>query len=163
MGPQERGTFGNVCIEQLEAAIAEKLKSFAQSLDELTQAKTERAGAVAAAEGVLVAATEKRDSSSAAQLAAVGAVKEAKASLAAAQKAVNDFAPELEASHRENERAVAMLKDLEAGPLADFAELIEHAPPKETVVKAAEEAGIEAEGALGHGEADLPQGEGHDD
>lgn len=116
-------------VEQVEGQFTRQMESFTQALDEVTGAKADRAAAVASAEESLQAAVDKRSASAALLEAAGVAVKDAKTSLAAAQKALDDMVPELRQARSDTDSVAAALKALEAGPLVDFAELLEHAPP----------------------------------
>jgi len=127
--PEERGTFGNVVVEQVESQFTQQMESFTQALDAATGAKADRAAAVASAEESLQAAVEKRSASAASLEAAGASVKDAKTSLVAAQKALDDIVPELRQARTDTDSVAAALKALESGPLVDFAELLEHAPP----------------------------------
>jgi len=153
--PDARGTFGSLIVDQLQGHFTQHVDSFTQSLNEMTSRKAELAAKDAQTHEELQSAKDKKDASAAAVGTARASVNDAKAAVVVAQKAVNEFAPERERASKELTVATLKLKALEDGPLADFAALLEHAPPKEAVVvgeaaaveeqevKGAEESGAE--------------------
>jgi len=133
--PDARGTFGNLIVDQLQGQFTQHVDSFTQSLNEMTSRKAELAAKDALAHQAVQSAKDKKDASASAVGTARASVNDAKASVIVAQKAVNEFAPELERASKILAIATVALKALEDGPLADFAALLEHAPPKEAVVE----------------------------
>jgi len=117
---EERGSFDEVVLQELEKALTAKIKSLGEVIEVETPASVEREAAVAAAEKD---ATEKKDAQRQAVEAFEGAQKEQserEAALAKAKQAVDEFQPQVDEVTGLLEKAKTMLATFETGPLSTF-------------------------------------------
>jgi len=138
--PENRGTFGALIVEQLEAQLSKALAEISTSQSETEAGRSEHAKAIETADLALKEAQEKDEASKKALEEAVAEQTQASQNVAAIKKAIQGALPELEQAKRDVAAATDTLNKMESGAWAYFAELLEHAPPPEPVAEPVDEA-----------------------
>ncbi|OLQ09540.1 hypothetical protein AK812_SmicGene6892 [Symbiodinium microadriaticum] len=129
--PEERGSFDQIVLEQLEANFTAKLTEFETQLAEAAPAAEARAEEeVQKAQSTHEAAESKQKEASVELCAAKEAQKEANAVVAAAKKAVADYRPDYQAATATRDAKKEELETYVDGSLATFKELKERISAK---------------------------------
>jgi chromosome segregation ATPase len=116
----DRGSFDQVILEQLEKTIAAKIASLGDVVTAQTASMAEGESAVVVAEADYNAKKEIHSQSTVACEAAQTEVADGEAALKTATEAVNAFQPQLEEATEVSESTKAKLSGFESGPLAHF-------------------------------------------
>jgi chromosome segregation ATPase len=117
---EHRGTFDNVCLDELEKALCSKMSSLGEIVTVETLASVERAAAVEAAQ-------KEYDAKKAAQMEAVTEfeavqkdLKDHEATLSKSRQAVEELQPQIDVVLASVAKAKDALDAFKAGPLAGF-------------------------------------------
>lgn len=134
---EDRGSFDQVILEQLEKAIVGKIASLGETVIAETAAVAECELATKDAETDFNAKQEVQKSSTSAFEAAQSEQSEADAALLKANEAVNNFSPQLEEATKQFETTKAMLETFEGGPFTNFMTYKEKTLPVEVATAGA--------------------------
>ncbi|CAE7454496.1 unnamed protein product [Symbiodinium sp. CCMP2456] len=161
--PEERGSFDQIVLEQLEATFTAKLTEFETQLAEAAPAAEARAEEVQKAQSAHEAAESKQKEVSEELCAAKEAQKDANAVVAAAKKAVADYRPDYQAATETRDAKKEELETYVDGSLATFKELKERisAKKRRELAAAAKEAAkaLAEEAPAGEPEQDTAAGQ----
>eukprot|EP00443_Scrippsiella_acuminata_P085981 CAMPEP_0115480792 /NCGR_PEP_ID=MMETSP0271-20121206/57455_1 /TAXON_ID=71861 /ORGANISM="Scrippsiella trochoidea, Strain CCMP3099" /LENGTH=372 /DNA_ID=CAMNT_0002908487 /DNA_START=17 /DNA_END=1135 /DNA_ORIENTATION=+ len=146
--PDERGSFDNLVLQQLEDQIKSVLQQLGETLSNGEADKAARAGKVESAAARLASAVERFKACKVEVATTSSAVKEAEAQCMAAKKKLREFGPQLELATSELEAANVDLKDCEA-VLASFRVLQGRTSVMEVAPIAEPAAAVELEGEAG--------------
>lgn len=134
---EDRGSFDQVILEQLEQKIVEKIASLGESVTAEIAVVAECEAATKTAETDYSAKQAVQNDATSAFEAAQAEQSEADAALIKANEAVNVFRPQLEEATKKFESTKAMLEGFEGGPLANFTTYKEKTLPVEVVAAGA--------------------------
>jgi len=140
--PDQRGSFDNVILVQLDQHIATKVAALEAELAQAAPAREQRAAIVTAAKEAEAVAKSASDTAAGELKTAKEAEAAAKSALGTAKEAVENFEGELAAAAKSLDKARAKLENFRTGAMASFIELQERtapAPPADEPVPAAEE------------------------
>lgn len=136
--PADRGTFGQMVLEQLDKAFADRLAAVEATINEAAPAASARADAVAAAQGALEGMKEPHHAAATALSDAQARHREAVAAAKAAKQAVTDFDPEYKSATEGRDAKKAEMEAFVARCVDPFKKLKEHSSAPAPVPVAAE-------------------------
>lgn len=119
-GPNERGTFDSMLLQQFEAQLKKTIASLDACTANRSKTDAEHAAKIKAAESAVESAQAREQQATEALTAAKAEVAEFSATDRAAKKHVRDFAPQLRSAEATKAAASGELEDFRGGTLATF-------------------------------------------